>query len=730
MKPLREGSSSLVRSLAWVLVIVVLYFDTLMLSLGSLASDLLAAWHDVVSYLVPIGLAGTLAAVLFHRASNNLERHFWGTLGVTFSSLFAAETYFTWYVINVNIDGPSPSNPVSLLYIVALMSFASVVVRLTKPSMASPWRHIRLLFDIAAGAWASVPIVYVVWTFPLLGDLPGAGVPGAVVAAFYPVVGTLIVASTVVVLGSRAASRWMPWEWMVGAALWVFSAALFLFPVWRLATLTTPGPPPTWLASLLGAGFVFFVLAQCYRLTLHEEENRGPSDHRMLPEVTPRWLVRLYPVAVSCALVWVGWLALRSGRSEWGSPLVFFAVVLSIILTARSCLAALEGAAYHRGALTDPQTGARVRSLFDTRITDSIVIADDTESSVSLIIMDVATSERFDAVLGHSAGETRLREALETVSQQMGKAEGPYLLESYRFAFILEDTTASQALAAASCAWRALTTGSAASQPLDVAFGIAAHSTSTGDAAGLLSAAHSAVDSARALDAEPIAVFDRQEAPSDETERAHRARMRAFRDAVRGLAQAVDARDPYTKDHSANVSELATALAQVLGMPDAEVQVVALAALVHDVGKVGVSDDILLAGDDLGAEEIRCLRTHPELGERILAPARVDAVLPLVRHHHERWDGGGYPDGLRGGAIPEGARLLAICDAFECMTSPRSWRLALNTEQALSEIERSSGAAFDPTIARAFVRMVRRLGTQEPPAATAKIASIGATQSP
>jgi len=179
---------------------------------------------------------------------------------------------------------------------------------------------------------------------------------------------------------------------------------------------------------------------------------------------------------------------------------------------------------------------------------------------------------------------------------------------------------------------------------------------------------------------------------------------------VRGLAQAVDARDPYTKDHSVNVSELTTALSQVLGLPDADVQVIALASLIHDVGKVGVSDDVLLAGDNLSDSDREAMRAHPVLGERILSPARVDSVLPIVRHHHERWNGSGYPDGLEGSAIPEGARILAVCDAFESMTSARSWRRALTTHDALRVIEGEAGVGYDPTIARAFVRMINALG--------------------
>jgi HD-GYP domain-containing protein (c-di-GMP phosphodiesterase class II) len=294
----------------------------------------------------------------------------------------------------------------------------------------------------------------------------------------------------------------------------------------------------------------------------------------------------------------------------------------------------------------------------------------------------------------------------------MKASSGPYILGSYRFAYILDGKVLQEARAAAMRAWIALASQAAkGSTPVDVAFGIAACPQSAKDMHSLMAGAHAAADGARALDLEPISVFDGEVPRSASPESEHRARMRAFREAVRGLALAVDARDPYTKDHSRNVSELATALAQVLGMSDADVQLTALAALVHDVGKVGVSDDVLLAGDDLSDADRESLHYHPILGERILQPARVDDVLPLVRHHHERWDGSGYPDGLSGQDIPRGARVLAVCDAFETMTTPRSWRHALSTENALRAVRDDAGSKYDPDVARVFVRMVSGLGS-------------------
>jgi HD-GYP domain-containing protein (c-di-GMP phosphodiesterase class II) len=195
----------------------------------------------------------------------------------------------------------------------------------------------------------------------------------------------------------------------------------------------------------------------------------------------------------------------------------------------------------------------------------------------------------------------------------------------------------------------------------------------------------------------------------DPVERLARARRRSHRATVRALAAVVDARDPATKHHSENVAELAMSLAQVLGLTESQVRIVELASQMHDVGKIGIRDDVLLKPSALTAEERVHVEEHPTLGERILMPAQLDEILPAVRHHHERWDGTGYPDRLRGIEIPIEARLLSVCDAFEAMTTTRTYRVGLSLEEAVAEIEACAGTQFDPDVAAAFARMVTKL---------------------
>ena len=183
-------------------------------------------------------------------------------------------------------------------------------------------------------------------------------------------------------------------------------------------------------------------------------------------------------------------------------------------------------------------------------------------------------------------------------------------------------------------------------------------------------------------------------------------RIRAsFFNAIRALNNALEARDKYTSGHSQRVTDLAAIITRHMGLSPEAVDTIALAGMVHDVGKIGITEAILNKPSALTEEEKKEIRKHPEIGERILAPVAADQdILKFVRHHHEHYDGSGYPDGLAGEKIPLGARVLAVADAFEAMTSERPYRKAMSIEAAYTEIERCKGNQFDPAIVDILVK--------------------------
>jgi len=177
-----------------------------------------------------------------------------------------------------------------------------------------------------------------------------------------------------------------------------------------------------------------------------------------------------------------------------------------------------------------------------------------------------------------------------------------------------------------------------------------------------------------------------------------------FLGTVRSLTSAIDAKDPYTRGHSDRVAHLASEAARLMGWTDEAIETVQLAGVVHDVGKIGVPERVLLKNGRLTDEEFTMMKRHPEIGHRILEGIPgLEAALPGVLHHHERWDGRGYPHGLAGEDIPAIARVLAIADTFDAMSTSRAYRKKMDREVVLAEIRNCSGSQFDPEMVPAFL---------------------------
>ena len=172
------------------------------------------------------------------------------------------------------------------------------------------------------------------------------------------------------------------------------------------------------------------------------------------------------------------------------------------------------------------------------------------------------------------------------------------------------------------------------------------------------------------------------------------------------LSRAIEARDPYTRGHSTRVTALAELLARRLGWSEERLASLRVGGPLHDIGKLAVPEAVLSKEGRLDEQELAQIQEHPRIGARlILRIAALRQAIPYVLYHHERWDGTGYPSGKAGEEIPVEARVLALADAFDAMTSDRPYRPALTREEALAEVERCAGTQFDPEIARLFLEL-------------------------
>ncbi len=206
-----------------------------------------------------------------------------------------------------------------------------------------------------------------------------------------------------------------------------------------------------------------------------------------------------------------------------------------------------------------------------------------------------------------------------------------------------------------------------------------------------------------------LSIIANQAAQAIENARLHENLRKLFVSSIKALANAIEARDRYTHGHSERVTEYSVRIATVLNLDKSEIEKIRYAALLHDIGKINIREDILNKPDRLTDEEFAIMREHPVYGAKIMEPvAEFKEMLPYVYHHHERFDGKGYPDGLAGEDIPLASRILAVADSFDAMTSDRPYRKAMSIEDAIEELRSNSGTQFDPCIVNAFIEIVEK----------------------
>lgn len=195
---------------------------------------------------------------------------------------------------------------------------------------------------------------------------------------------------------------------------------------------------------------------------------------------------------------------------------------------------------------------------------------------------------------------------------------------------------------------------------------------------------------------------------NDELKDTYDKLERAYMESIQTLRYTVEAKDTYTRGHSDRVSEFSILIGKHLGLSNEDLKVLQIGGLFHDIGKIGVPDSILLKEGKLTDDEYSEIKNHPTIGAHILSNATIfQNIIPIVKHHHEKYDGNGYPSKLKGEDIPYFARIAAIADTFDAMTSKRTYRDALPLEVVIAEIERCKGTQFDPKLADVFLDILK-----------------------
>ena len=359
-----------------------------------------------------------------------------------------------------------------------------------------------------------------------------------------------------------------------------------------------------------------------------------------------------------------------------------------------------------RLALTDPLTGLGNHRHFHDRLQHGLAESDELGVPLSVCLVDLDSFKEVNDRLGHPVGDRVLVQVAGRLRQD-GEA---FRIGGDEFALLLSGRHEQESIAIAEGVLERIASlqplmgtriGASAGVATYPQLGIGPNDLLTAADRGLYLAKEQGRGRVRVFrpDLRELAELDRLAAGSDRS-----ARLRA----AASLAHAVDERDAYTGGHSHTVGEMSARIARLLGLHPREVELVRLAGSLHDLGKLAVPEEILRKPGPLNDAERLVLERHPQIGFRMLESLGIEPIASWVLHHHERWDGSGYPERLGGADIPLGSRIILVADAYDAMTSDRVYSARVSHEQAVDELERCAGTQFDPEIVSVFVSELPR----------------------
>lgn len=382
---------------------------------------------------------------------------------------------------------------------------------------------------------------------------------------------------------------------------------------------------------------------------------------------------------------------------------------------------------------------------FQEILSNELAKAQAKNSHLSIIMMDINNISKINRELGHAKGDEVIKLVAEKVKQNIRSSDYAGRYGGDEIAIILPDTDTDEAKYIAEYLTYSLSCCFVDDVgPVKVAVGVATFPESTKDQEKLLILAEQAMyisqskgykdgmsaivssmdfnfwdDMALNSFAEVLTKRHAQIGINFEEELVHKFNneqiisQNHLIEMVTSLASAIDAKDTYTKGHSSSVSRYAEALARAINLPETEVERIALGALLHDVGKIGIPENVLRKPTHLSEEEWEIMKQHPVIGaEKVLMPNETLAdLIPMVKYHHEHWDGSGYPDKLKGEEIPFSARIVAIADAYHALISDRPYRKGLSVQKACEILKMGAGIQWDSSLVRQFIQIAPSLST-------------------
>jgi diguanylate cyclase (GGDEF)-like protein len=366
-------------------------------------------------------------------------------------------------------------------------------------------------------------------------------------------------------------------------------------------------------------------------------------------------------------------------------------------------------------ARVDELTNLFNRRHFDERIKQEIERHARYRGLLSLILLDLDFFKAYNDTQGHTAGDKILELVGTLINKAIRNTDLAFRYGGDEFAVILPQSATNDAIVVAErVRGRIASEMSKKDIRVSASLGLASWPNDGVTTEELVNAADRALYYAKETGGNMTCIASKMLPSLAETANNRVTTEKEVLSIIYNLAATIEARDPYTYGHSRKVSGYAVALAEAVGLPSEKVTAISTAALLHDIGKVGVPDEVFNKAGKLEAEAWELIKSHPKLSATIAGHVvSLIACLPAILYHHERWDGDGYPDGLEGEAIPIEARILALADAFDAMTSSRPYRSKLSYKKVLQELKHCAGTQFDPKLVEAFLPIALSTASEE-----------------
>lgn len=657
--------------------------------------------------IVWMAAAATCTAALVGQPGSR-ERAIWAILAFSLSMLALSETYFSLHQVLLDPAGPGTWGVDDLLNLLAAGGLLGLVAFAADLARASWSTRLRVAADCVALIAVAYATVYRLWMHGLVAREQALPTQ-AVLWTVYVVIGLVLLIGVGAMAISMSGRRQHPWGQCVALGLAILAVGLVLTPLWQSAPGTSPSPSTDVLSLLANnaylAAFALIAVGAAMRAVAADDPWRHALIVR-LEAAGPLGSAGLTAVVIAAvSVLGIAYFSAPTGSLERGVYL-YCGFVAVLAASVRTAAATAESGLLRDRSETCPVTGALNHRRFHELVAELAGGARRQPSHFVVAVIDLDEFSRVNASVGYAGGDAVLATAARALERAVGQAGVVFRLSGDEFAIVFSQSGIAEALPLTRAALSELKSIEIAGLPLTASAGLCVCPDHATAAAEIVHCADGAQAWAKFHGKNQIVVYDERTVRSlSVEERLRLDEERARMEVARALVAAADTRDPSNYYHSRNVSALCMMLAEDLELDAERVRRIEVAAMLHDVGKIALDDGVLTRSAH-SPRERRAMQEHSELGQRLLGSLEMDGVALWVRAHHERWDGQGYPDGLVGEAIPLEARMIALADAYDGMTSGKRYGAPMSKAAALQEIDHAMGSRFDPELAERFIALV------------------------